>query len=61
MLIAPRRIGAILAAIAWPLLLAGCNNSYGPPPANGKPANWGQQHYLDMQHYHEMIENGMNT
>jgi hypothetical protein len=41
------------------LLLAACNNTYGPP-ANGKPENWGQQHYLDVQKYREQNENRMN-
>ena len=59
--ISPRQTGAIFI-VALPLLLAACgSNTYGPPPSDGKPQNWGQQHYLDVQHYHEMIENGMNT
>lgn len=44
--------------VAIPLLLSACNNTYGPPP-NGKPENWGQQHYLDVQAYREMNENRM--
>jgi hypothetical protein len=52
-----RRIGLSLVA-ATPLLLAACNNTYGPPP-NGKPENWGQQHYLDVEKYRELNENRM--
>jgi hypothetical protein len=53
-----RRAGASLV-IASGLLLAACNNTYGPP-VNGKPASWGQQHYLDVQKYREQNENRMN-
>lgn len=53
-----RRVGAAFA-VAAPLLLAACNNTYGPP-VNGKPENWGQQHYLDVQKYRELNENSMN-
>ena len=53
-----RPIGVALV-IAMPLLLAACNNTYGPPP-NGAPQNWGQQHYLDVQKYREQNENRMN-
>lgn len=36
------------------LSLSACNNQYGPPPADGKPRNWGQQHYLDNQRYQQL-------
>jgi len=49
---------AVAVGISMPLLLAACNNSYGPPP-NGTPQNWGQQHYLDVQQYREQNENRM--
>jgi len=49
------RLGAILV-IAMTVLPAGCNNTYGPPPANGVPQNWGQQHYLDVQRQREQTE-----
>jgi hypothetical protein len=47
------------AAILLGTLLAGCNNTYAPPPVDGKPHNWGQQHYLDNQRNQEQIENRM--
>jgi hypothetical protein len=41
--------------VAALLLLSACgNNQYGPPPADGKPQNWGQQHYLDNQRYQQL-------
>jgi hypothetical protein len=46
--------------IAIQLSLAACNNTYGPPP-DGKPTNWGQQHYLDVQAYRLLNENRMNN
>jgi hypothetical protein len=46
--LARRVVPALVIAVQ--LLLAACsNNTYGPPPANGVPQNWGQQHYLDVQ------------
>jgi hypothetical protein len=53
--------------IAWAglstlLLLCACaENQYGPPPANGKPENWGQQHYLDNQNYQQQTQDRMNV
>jgi hypothetical protein len=56
----PLRLRLSAAAVAlFGVLLAGCNNTYGPPPADGKPQNWGQQHYLDNQRKQEQIENRM--
>jgi hypothetical protein len=48
-----------VGAVALALLLAACDNAYAPPP-NGKPENWGQQHYLDVQRQREQNENRMN-
>jgi len=45
--------------LALTLLLCACNNTYGPPPANGKPQNWGQQHYLDVERNRELNQNRM--
>jgi hypothetical protein len=53
------RPGAVLV-VAAPLFLAACHNTYGPPPENGKPQNWGQQHYLDNQRYEEQNQNRMS-
>jgi hypothetical protein len=36
------------------LSLSACDNQYGPPPADGRPQNWGQQHYLDNQRYKQL-------
>jgi len=47
---------AALAGIAALLLLSACNNQYGPPPSDGKPKNWGQQHYLDNKAYQELTQ-----
>jgi hypothetical protein len=45
----------LLLGVAALLLLSACgNNQYGPPPADGKPQNWGQQHYLDNQRYQQL-------
>lgn len=52
------RLSTILV-FATTLLLAGCNNTYGPPP-NGTPENWGQQHYLDVQRQRELNEHRMH-
>jgi hypothetical protein len=41
-------------------LLGACNNTYGPPPANGKPQNYGQQRYIDNQRYQEQTQDRMN-
>jgi hypothetical protein len=43
-----------LLGILAVLSLSACNNQYGPPPADGKPRNWGQQHYLDNQRYQQL-------
>jgi hypothetical protein len=51
---------AFIRALPWLGLLAlltlsACeNNQYGPPPADGKPQNWGQQHYLNNQKYQQL-------
>jgi len=42
------------------LLLSACNNQYGPP-VEGKPLNWGQQHYLDNQRYQQLNEDRVNN
>jgi hypothetical protein len=39
------------------LLLSACNNQY-RAPVEGQPLTWGQQHYLDNQHYSEAVEQG---
>jgi hypothetical protein len=42
----PHFVGAVIRQVAQALLgllLGGCNSTYGPPPAGGKPQNWGQQ------------------
>jgi hypothetical protein len=44
----------LLLAVLGVLALSACNNQYGPPPANGQPQNWGQQHYLDNQRYQQL-------
>lgn len=41
------------AACCALLTLAACNNQYGPPPADGQPRNWGQQHYVEVQRWRE--------
>ena len=46
----------ILAVLA----LSACDNQYGPPPADGKPQNWGQQHYLDNQRYQQLNNDRIN-
>ena len=53
------RLAAIPAVLAV-LLLAACNNQYGPPPG-GKPQNWGQQHYLDNQAYQKLNNDRLNN
>jgi hypothetical protein len=42
------------------LSLSACDNQYGPPPADGPPQNWGQQHYLDNQHYQQLNNDRIN-
>ena len=55
------RLRPILLALATGLLLTACGtNEYGPPPADGKPTNWGQQHYLDNQRYQQMNQDRLN-
>jgi hypothetical protein len=51
----PRRSTSMLFSAAL-LLLGACNNQYGPPPEDGRPRNWGQQHYLDNQRYQQTID-----
>jgi hypothetical protein len=41
------------------LVLAACNNQYGPP-VPGQPRTWGQQHYIDNQLRQEQIDRQMN-
>ena len=49
---------AVLLAIGGGLVLAGCNNQYGPP-VPGQPLTWGQKFYLDNQRQIEMNQNRM--
>jgi hypothetical protein len=49
----------IVFGLAATFLLAACNNQYGPPPEDGKPRNWGQQHYLDNRAYQQMNQDRM--
>jgi predicted small lipoprotein YifL len=49
-----------LAAIAAVTLLAGCGNTYGPPPADNKPQNYGQQRYLEDKRYQQQTQDRMN-
>jgi hypothetical protein len=42
------------------LTLSACDNQYGPPPADGRPQNWGQQHYLDNQRYQQLNNDRIN-
>jgi hypothetical protein len=52
-----RLSGVALVCLGWLLLLSACSNQYGPPPADdGKPENWGQQHYLDNHAYQQTID-----
>jgi hypothetical protein len=51
---------AFWLAAAGALLVSACNNTYGPPPDDSRPQNWGQQHYLDNQRYQETIDNGQS-
>jgi hypothetical protein len=53
-----RVAGVALLAIGGGLMLAGCNNQYGPP-VPGQPLTWGQQFYLDNQRQIEMNQNRM--
>jgi hypothetical protein len=49
-----------ILGVAAVLSLSACGtNEYGPPPSDGKPQNWGQQHYLDNQRYQQMNEDRM--
>jgi hypothetical protein len=50
-----------LVLITCALALSACNNTYGPPPADGKPQNYGQQRYLDNKAYQQQVLDGMNT
>jgi len=58
MMVSPARCIGLSLVVAMPLVLGACNNTYGPPP-NGKPQNWGQQHYFDVEAYREFNENRM--
>ncbi|WP_395022029.1 hypothetical protein [Dongia sp.] len=61
--IASRGLRTALIAFSGALLLglAACGtNTYGPPPAGGKPQNWGQQHYLDNQRYQQLNLDRLN-
>jgi len=42
-------------AVALPLALAACNNAY-RAPADGTPETWGEQHYLDVEGYNQIIQ-----
>jgi hypothetical protein len=42
------------------LALSACDNQYGPPPAEGPPQNWGQQHYLNNQRYQQLNNDRIN-
>ena len=54
------RRSLLLLGLGALLSLSACgNNQYGPPPADGKPQNWGQQHYLDNQRYQQMNQDRM--
>jgi hypothetical protein len=46
----------LLAALS----LSACENQYGPPPGDGKPQNWGQQHYLNNQRYQQLNNDRIN-
>ncbi len=52
----PRGLRAALIAFCGVLLLglAACNNTYGPPPADGKPRNAGEAAYLRNQQYQQL-------
>jgi hypothetical protein len=52
------RLWVISTALAF---LAGCGNTYGPPPAESKPQNFGQQHYLDNQLYQQQTQDRLNS
>lgn len=51
----------VLSGLAWFLLSACADNQYGPPSPDGKPRNWGQQHYLDNQRYQQWTIDRMPT
>jgi hypothetical protein len=38
-----------------PFLLAACHNAY-QAPAGGVPTTWGEQHYLDVEGYNQLIQ-----
>jgi hypothetical protein len=50
------RIAFAGLVVALPLLLSACGNRY-QSPENGAPTTWGEQHYVDVQEYHQTIEN----
>jgi hypothetical protein len=54
------RVALLGFCTALLLGLAACANQYGPPPANGQPQNWGQQHYLDNQRYQQLNLDRLN-
>jgi len=49
-----------LLALVGLLSLSACDNQYGPPPADGPPQNWGQQHYLNNQRYQQLNNDRIN-
>jgi hypothetical protein len=53
-----RRVPALLGVFAVLSLSACETNQYGPP-VEGKPLTWGQQHYLDNQHYQQLNQDRM--
>jgi hypothetical protein len=48
------RAALIVFCGALLLGLAACNNTYGPPPADGKPRNAGEAAYLRNQQYQQL-------
>ena len=52
------RVAALLGILAVLSLSACETNQYGPP-VDGKPVNWGQQHYLDNQRYQQLNQDRM--
>jgi len=51
---------ATLLCVAGGLMLAACDNQYGPP-VPGRPLTWGQQHYLDNQRYQQLTNDRINN